>query len=280
MDDPKPGEPNATISINVDALHRAFTWRTLVTLEQAALLIEASVASVAVPEILPHVPGPVIPPSLLRRPLGEVRDGAVAWVIAGALRDVVEEVATFLEEVRRLCAVIDLGHSRVFSGEEFERCVVQAPARFATGGLPDRVAFLRKTYGSEILDHRIDDVLTLNSARNCLVHREGVVGPKDVGERDALVVRWQPVEVWFRGQDGEEIPVTIGMRTPSPGQLVAKVTPVERRFELGARVTFSTSDLSGIWLTLNLFSHGTARRVTAFAESRGFDMSGGGNGCV
>lgn len=115
-------------------------------------------------------------------------------------------------------------------------------------------------------------ILTLNQARNCLVHRLGVVSDRDYEKgQEALLVRWQTITAHLRKPVGDDRPITSENPELEAGDsLVMKDTIVDRRYDKGQRLVLSTGDLCGTWHTLNGFGVFTAKRVCDLAESKGF----------
>ncbi len=258
-----------TLDFNFDALHARLSGRITLVLERAILAVSRVDSATDPVGLVPGVQGATIPPQLPTRPIDEVRPETSVWLVGCALRDCLEEVGGFLEETRRLCAALEVvrGRDRIVVSD-LAQAVEADRLRFDRRGFPDKVDYLRQTYG-DVLDDRVAYILTLNAARNCLVHRLGLVGDRDRNEGDHLVLRWQSPEVHVKPKDGEQRAVQIPEVVPGGSQLLVQFQLIERRYAVGDQVRFNTTDLAGIWLTLHLFAVGTARKVLEMAKARG-----------
>jgi hypothetical protein len=261
-------EATLIVSFDFNALHRAFSARIGRVLERAALALTAVDQNAEHTGLVPNVVGPAMAIKLRPRAPDEVRPETAAWIVGCALRDFLEETSNLLEETRRMCAALTFsGRERVPEAELYAAVEGQRDA-FDRFTFPRKVEYLREQYG-DVLDARIEHVETLVRARNCLVHRLGMVAQRDCNDGAQLVVRWRAFELHVREPGGREFPVTVGKTLEAGGELFMRHGPAERRFSIGDRVAFNTDDLCGIWMTLHYFAVGMAQRVVNFAKSKG-----------
>jgi hypothetical protein len=197
------------------------------------------------------------------------RSAAQDWFTLHCLRDAVEVISLFLEESRRCCALFALSKKRHIRFHELQ-AVDRDSDRFHSEGLPKKFRWLSDSYGvrSDFTEH----IITVNAARNCLVHRDGVVAPKDVEEPSKLlIVRWLAVRIDVVSPDGK---VTRTMSEPGPvdeGWMVHVVTaPTSKSFPVGAQIRFTHEDLAGILLSHLMCVNTIASSVQQYAESLGF----------
>ncbi|QTO17921.1 hypothetical protein [Burkholderia seminalis] len=100
---------------------------------------------------------------------------------------------------------------------------------------------------------------SLQKVRNCLEHRAGIVGARDIGRNGSLVLNLPRLKIfYYRGT--EEIELESGARI-EPGddrehvQICARRVTREREYVLGERVTFSVRDFHEIAFSCHLFVH-------------------------
>jgi hypothetical protein len=196
------------------------------------------------------------------------------WVLGAGLRDCVEAVGALLEEGRKVCAFWSFGPGRVqVTGEEWNRRVVQGARRFHRLGLPDKIETLKKTYDPSIAPATTEHVLSINAARNCLVHRGGVVTDLDVttpeGQAKGLMVRWVKMQLLFIDEDGER-PIN-GPVDVKKGQRIGVRSAAEasKFFPLGEAVTFTTQEFSELAYTFSLFGQQLAVNLEQYGRSKG-----------
>ncbi|WP_437338485.1 hypothetical protein [Sorangium sp. So ce394] len=270
------------VSLNFNSLHQAFSARTGRILERAAFLLTAAEDATTNHGLVPNVKGPTPAVKLTPRPVEVVRPEGARWITECAIRDCLEEVQDFLEEVRKLCAAVGLSERGEVPGDILNIVVFGPSRKFDRLTLPEKIARLRADYGAEIIDPRVDHILTLNVARNCLVHRGGVVTVQDCNEGEELVVRWASLELHARRPSGDVLPVSEGEVLEAGTQILAKHVVSERRFSVGESIAFTTADLCGIWMMLHFFGIDTSLRIVNYAKSKGFvfkdDAPGGDAG--
>lgn len=258
-----------TVNFNYSALHQTFSARTGRILERAAFALTQIPAAEKHLGLLPNVQGPAIPVRLPPRPLKEIQAETERWVVTSALRDCIEEVSLFLEKTREMCAAISLFDGNEVSAERWNDTVVRKAKPFHRKNFPQKVECLLQEYGSDILPATREFILTLNSARNCLVHRHGVVGTEDGGSGGTLTVKWKSFELHGRHPDGSEFPLVVPQTLVAQTQVFMRYGTVERMFKLGDAISFTPADLSGIWLTLHFFGATTAANVVKLAKAKG-----------
>lgn len=167
------------------------------------------------------------------------------WAAANVLRDLIESFSIFLTEVYREAAGKNLRANSI-TVDKFER-----------KGLEDQLSLLAGDFG-------VDPAWTTrlagyNRARNCLAHRQGIVGPRDTTDGDELVVRWFA----FRGESASGHPQqTIDIAGPlnnlirgvhiEGGATRLELHDKEKRIRVGSAVEFDPSDVLEICQVFHL----------------------------
>lgn len=190
------------------------------------------------------------------------------WAVACGLRDSIEAMRVFLEEARNIVAVWSLTGRPTIMGEEWNAKMVREAREFHKMGLPGKIEFLKKNYDPVLLPDSADEVLSINDARNCLVHRRGIVADRDLNALDGLLVQWRKFELVVRGPGGERVivpPATIqGGETLSGRQARAS-----RLFRLGEGVSFSPQEFAELCWTLLWFGKALVQNVEAHGKAKG-----------
>jgi hypothetical protein len=95
---------------------------------------------------------------------------------------------------------------------------LNASIRALSPGRRGRLKSSRTDHGADILGQDwVDCVRTVNAARNCLVHRQRVVGPEDIGSEGNLAVRWRRWEPFVQTPTGD-FPLVPGYRADEGGK--------------------------------------------------------------
>ena len=119
-------------------------------------------------------------------PYSEVKDEYVYWSLRNAFTQAIDRVGERLEECRILVTFYRLG-STTINGEEWNRIWITERETFDRKPFPQKIAYLRGKCGGTFQFE--EHVLTLNQARNCLVHRLGVVSQRDTKGSDVFTVK-------------------------------------------------------------------------------------------
>ena len=191
-------------------------------------------------------------------------------ILAGGLRDCVDAIGGALVAAYRECQLWaqpgtivqqddgNLHLTATTTGAWWNETFVTGAERFERLTLPEKIARLeqlglaRPAYA--------EHVLSLNAARNCLTHRGGVVGPRDLkaAADEGLEVTWRRMELSAM-HDGHVRPLDIGSTVEEGETVRVEVAATSRVFALGERITFSEDDFSEMALTFMLY----AQQITA-----------------
>lgn len=208
-------------------------------------------------------------------PVAELRDEFKAWTLAGGLRECIEGVELFLQEVHLLCLAHRLFQpsARVVQGSEIHRLLEQLDldkVTFSTLNVAKKLKELTAARPGLIEKERRKAIFTLNSLRNCLVHRRGIVQAGDCGKDGTLRVRWRKVEALIQADDGTEQPV------PGPGTVVEKEGHFalrfrfeERVFQMGERVSVTAQEFQSIAWTVFEFALDTRANFERILTAEG-----------
>jgi hypothetical protein len=168
------------------------------------------------------------------------------WAAMAVLRDLIESFSIFMSEKYREC--IEAAPAVTFSltAQKFERC-----------GIEEQLSIF-------LSDFIIDPEWTLrltgfNRARNCLAHRQGIVGDADKNEDNELVVRWlAPCIELTRNAPTPEVVVEGPMNSLMRGRHLSGqgarigVRDKEKRTPIGTVLSFQPADVLEICQTFQM----------------------------
>jgi len=195
------------------------------------------------------------------------------WVYGNGLRDVIESVSTFLESVREVLALWALG-DRQKSGESLTGAtwvaeMQDAAKRFHRLGFPDKVEALRVAFDTSVDAVLNEHVLSVNVARNCLVHRRGVVSERDLNRDNALVVAWRRIAVILQDEDGEH-QLVLGKTLEKEARVVLRIEDSSKEFKLGERVVFTGVEFAEVCWSMFAYSAAWGEVLNRSGADRGF----------
>jgi hypothetical protein len=102
---------------------------------------------------------------------------------------------------------------------------------------------------------------SLNSARNCLEHRRGIVGPRDFSSgEDVLRVRFPRLRLFYR-HDGQEYELVPGHKVVAEARVMIGRASREVVFKSGEQIEFSQQDVFEIASACYLFAIDLAERL-------------------
>jgi hypothetical protein len=227
------------------------------------------------------------------------------WILAAGVRDAVEAFSMVLESAREILAAWSIS----LVGEKvpiklFNSRLVDEGLEFHRKGFPGKLAFLRDNYSVNLPSTKEGYLLSINRARNCLVHRGGTVSFQDLdakpseidaaisahrsasptepwtnaqvraalstaGIEPSLEVKWLRLRLFVeRADERIYLDVREGPHDVGGGVLGVEVQLAERRFGLGEPVVFDSNEFSEIAWTLST----CARNLTEAVEQRGREL--------
>ena len=199
-----------------------------------------------------------------------------AWVLTNAFRDIAEVIAGILEEVQQVLSiwsVLKPGEpSSVVPVEAWNARVATRAMQFHRRTLPQKLEFLTSEYGFSMPAERVSEITSINAARNCFVHRGGVVSKVDLDSSGSLVLRWRQLAP-FVVEDGTEKPLVLPYLVESGSQIGVKVEPRERSFAEGEQLQVGLEDFSGICWTLFTIAQACGQDLETYGRDKGFEIS-------
>lgn len=259
------------ITINLDAL-RGELQRSL---QKEIYLVSAGLQNIE-----------LIDPALLHLPTNGVTmiiDGSLSWgaeevqkqyrewTLSNGFRDIVEGVSTFLESAHKVLSYWKIvGKQKSGSeikGSDYNDIILSGRKKFHRLGLPDKIKHLETEH--YIKPKFGEEVLSVNTARNCLVHRGGIVGNKDINNKNTLEVKWMRLAMILQNEDGEN-ELILGQRVEKDGVIAIRNQEELRAFSVGEHVKFSVEEFySAVW-TLFLFGNDLVQEIRDFGLKNGF----------
>ena len=194
------------------------------------------------------------------------------WLLRGFLRDAIEGTGLFLDECLQVCSIMQVAGLRIPRGADVNRILHEGARANHRLHFPQKLEKLQREFG---VATRFDsNVLSLNKARTCVVHRLGTVCAVDADETGTLIVRFQHAKFVARGEEtGHELVLD------KPGLLVTEDSCVElqfvdsqRTFQLGERLRLQAHELYDTIITLWRFGLATAQAVEGYGRSLGLQF--------
>ena len=158
--------------------------------------------------------------------------------------------------------------SAEITGEEWNKGIIEEAKRFEKKGLKDKIDYLHKEYDFEYPEFT-EKVLSINKARNCLVHRLGILNELDIrnSPTSSLIVEWVKLAIVKRDGDKEyelEIPVAL-----KEGDMIRPIVmECSKEFHFGDRIEFDITEFLNIITTFLLFSQQIEKSILDIQKKR------------
>jgi len=186
------------------------------------------------------------------------------WIVGGGIREAIEAFGTFLDEVHRV-ALFVAGHKGAISEPEARK----ARKRFRHIGLPEKLAVLVEGFGVGVEWPAL--VGSIHSARNCLVHRHGVVAKKDCNAGEQLAVSWRSLELVILRATGEVVirmPIQEKVHVEQGEAIAVQWSTRESCFDVGDALVLHPSHLAEICVYLYMETNYVCQRLSLYLKSQ------------
>lgn len=194
------------------------------------------------------------------------------WLLRGFLRDAIEAAGLFLDECLQVCEVFPLVAKGSAKAVELHRVFHDLPRENHKLHFPQKLEKLKRQFG--ITTRFNANVLSLNKARTCVVHRLGVVSALDTDDTGVLKVTFHHAKFLARGQEtGHELVIDRpGIVTTEDSMLELHFVDSERHFKIGDRVRLQAHELYDTIITLWRFGLTAAQALEVYGKSLGIQL--------
>lgn len=262
--------------MNLAGIHARSTREVQRTVHLVSVALSASPAAG-----IPDLPGDGMKIQLHPAPEGDELSAFASeyptWVLLSGFRELAEQVTSVLDEVfavRTYWRLLELQSSQgSLTGADYLREVTEANRRFERLSLPDKFSWLEKRYSvtfDPVLVARISSIIAV---RNCLVHRRGIVGDRDVDLTGQLTLQWMRLSLQATSDDGATREIAIRQRVEAGERLALHHGPAERSFHLGERISLDAQTFSDIAWTVPLLAHAASHALEGVARNLGIELS-------
>lgn len=198
------------------------------------------------------------------------------WALKNAMRDAVEGAVNFIESAYFVLSIWKIAGAGAGDGREFSvpvedwRLAIEvAPSKFNRCTLPDKFKMLADDHGVAVDPVLEAQFRSINQLRNCLVHRGGIVGAKDVDTgSEVFEVRWRTMELLIDEGDGLA-PLEFGKVFEKGGDLCVRITDKSRAFRLGETIEISETEFAGMMFGMFAFGTDVVQKLSAVGVALG-----------
>lgn len=273
MNAPAPTQSNTLhVEINLDGLRGRIQSSLQTVVNLVALCMKGDVGGPEDEIALPTDGMGVTFQSRMRWTTEERNDRRNTWLCGCALRDAIEEFSEFLGEARQVLAfwrMVGTPEQNVLiTTDAYNDWIGAGAQKFMDLSFPDKIDLFNKEFGLDVEPVLLEQVKSINQVRNCLVHRRGLVTPKDTKKAEQLVLKWRELSALFRGADGVERPLVRGQI--GPGDLFVRIQDRQREFDLGAEIRFTIDELTSLLWGIYLCAEAVVMATSKIGVDAGF----------
>jgi hypothetical protein len=203
----------------------------------------------------------------------QAREQYSEWILSNGFRDIIESVSAFLESAHTVVSLWAISEQSEegakITGEDWNRAIVTGGQRFHRLGFPDKLAHLANEHQIPCDETLGSHVLSINAARNCLVHRSGIVTERDRSSEGGLLVQWRRMVFLVKNEDGEK-ELVLGEVVEKDSVIAMRPQDSSKMFPLGSRVQFSAQEFCDISWCLFLFGNSLVQKINDYGLKNGF----------
>lgn len=190
-----------------------------------------------------------VPDDVDEKTLTHFKEEFSRWIVACGFRELIETFSVFLDEVHHSCLIVRAANQRMTMDSI---APLDKTFRRHRQGLHGKLDDLRSRFAIEMSEPSF--LLSINKARNCLVHRLGIVSREDCSDGDQLTVAWRGIDICVETESGEPISVhpmsrstpTQNMVVPPHGWMKGKYCQRSKTFPIKSVVSFLPGELAEI----------------------------------
>lgn len=198
------------------------------------------------------------------------------WILRNGFRDAAEAISGILEEVQGVLSYWYILQLQTENGEvtvgHWNEIVVARAHKFHKRTLPQKIEFLEKHYAFMPDPSLLRQVFSIHGARNCFVHRNGIVAEIDTTDSKSLELEWSALVAIavVNGQEQEVVPPQLFEAGTSIG---VATRPRRKNTPIGQSLEVNTTEFAQICWTLFLFAQTCAMQLEAYGKERGVEFN-------
>jgi hypothetical protein len=173
------------------------------------------------------------------------------WVLLKAFQDLTRGVRASLEGAYFVSEMVAAGHIRVKTETTLEDLLRPFQKKANEMNFPDLLAAVNERLEKPLAFS--EAYLSMQAARNCLEHRQGVVGNADAKTDGKMVLQFPRLK-WFILRNGEEVELEPNMAVEEDGRIFMKIDLRHREYIVGQRFSLTAADFDEICFACSQFA--------------------------
>lgn len=168
---------------------------------------------------------------------GERRTAHESWVLARAFQDLMRGVLGSLREAHFFIELLSAGRFQAKAGMTLVEVFEPFRERARRMKFPELLAYVNKRLDEPLMF--AEAYQSMQDARNCLEHADGIVEGRDVDDDGVLKLRFPRMKA-FVMKDGREVELYKDFHVEADTEIMFRLDVRERIFGLGERLSISS----------------------------------------
>lgn len=194
------------------------------------------------------------------------------WVLSNGFRDAIESLSLFLESAHKVLSFWEFSEKQndgiQITGADWNDTIIKTPQKFHRLGFPDKLEHIQKKH-SIIFDESMGShVLSINKARNCFVHRSGIVSQRDLTNENTLEISYRRMAMLLQNEDGVK-DLVIGQVVEKDSVIAVRNQDETIAFNLGSKIELKPKEFTDIIWCLFLFGNSLVQKMSAYGLQNG-----------
>lgn len=260
MTEDKSEPPKINLTLNIDSIIGHTQQAAITAIEVVDFVLDA-IAKADLTKKTDHVESS-FKFSTPEIPADARRETYESWILARGMQDLMRGLRKSLEQAHVFLNLLD--NNKVKSSSTLDQYLAPFKLKATTLNFVD----LLKDINSRLPDtlQFLDAYLSVQQARNCFEHRNGIVGNIDAPAGGVMILKFPRLKL-FVEKDGSEVEVGPGLFVEAETLIHTKIELRERRFALGRRIELSITDFNEIAFACYFFATDLAQKVRAAIEA-------------
>lgn len=200
--------------------------------------------------------------------INDVKSRFTSSVLGNGLVDFLESFNFILDDIRKICSIYSLGKAPTLKGSDIEK-LLEKDSNFIRWTTSRKLIWLKDTYGFSVPRDVYECILSIDSARNCLVHRKGKVSldedVKPSGRVDSLLIKW----LRYGFYDKDKNFFSIGDILQGGVKYNEGFKEVSKEFKVNEVINFTAEEFAEIGLTLMKFGSHLVEAINKYGIDKG-----------
>lgn len=196
----------------------------------------------------------------------------VQWILSNGFRDAIECLSMFLESAHRVLSFWEFSERQndgiQLTGANLNEVMTTIPQKFHRLGFPDKLSHIQEEHSIIFNEALGSHVISINKARNCFVHRGGIVSQRDLTSENAIDISYRRMVMLLQNEDGAK-ELVIGQVVEKDNVIAVKQQDETISFDLGAKIELNPKEFSDIIWCLFLFGNDLVQKMSEYGLQQG-----------